>query len=312
MNAAVEVPQVQETSGGIDLVADGPFMNLMFQDDVWYTKFTKPHSKLKRVQDLVGQRERAGAELAALAVKRLNDPANYPYEYMVRYYSEAFGKIAVCDVGAHYGRTSMETASLLREIKADAKMYAFDAGIASQLTWRNFENNGFTDIDFRHAAVGPIDGHTVMYRQPGHAEDNAILREAGAISFPVRCVQLDTVLEEKGGYVPTLAKIDTQGAEPGVLAGMRKLIAAQPVTMVLEFTPCRVVLQMPPELFIDELLLTHAIFDLGSSRDRLRLVEDATAFTRDVWSRQFADILAVPRNLPGYEEVVDFFVQGEH
>lgn len=289
----------------IDLVADGPFINFMYKNDLWYRKFVRPENKNKTVYDLQQFFETRKGLGAPPLEERSNFSVKNPLFFMMEKYAEVYRKFTVCDIGAHFGRTSMETAAYVRGLKSEVAVFAFDAGIASNLTWRNFENNGFNEIRFHHAAVGSVDGHAIMYRQSGHAEDNSLLADSGTKSFPVRCVKLDTVLDKAGCFGPTVAKIDTQGAEPSVISGMSRLIASHPVTMLMEYTPFRMMKMMAPESLIKKLMETHVIFDVGAERDRLFEVTEPSSFTADVFKRTYTDVLIIPRSFPDLNSILN-------
>jgi FkbM family methyltransferase len=81
--------------------------------------------------------------------------------------------------------------------------------------------NAFPDVDVRQCALYDAPGSQPFYRVPAshwHSSLRPMGRAARELApFPVAVARLDDVLAND--YVPTLIKIDVEGAEGGVLAG---------------------------------------------------------------------------------------------
>src|SRR5690606_6277225 len=146
--------------------------------------------------------------------------------------------MTVVDVGANVGMLSLAFA---RSVGALGKVYAFEAEPELQeLLAKSFALNGVPWVELRRQAAGreagtatfhvsPISGHSSLYGLP---DDEA----PTARQITVEVASLDEVL----GAVPAvdLVKIDVEGAELDVLAGMAKLIARNPgLAIVAEFGP---------------------------------------------------------------------------
>src|SRR5215204_4040457 len=214
---------LQERS--VDLIELGPFMNLVYTDDRWYTNFPDIY-KNKSIYDLAKHQKPAADPIGDIdAFIAGFDIRDQPFRFLLAHYAKTFPNFTFCDIGAQYGTSAMSTCLFLRSLASNVKILAFEPGLASALTPLNFINNRFPEITFVPAAVGPVDGYVVLHRELGESENNRIVNPAhdtkrGSISLPVKCVRLDTILKEQGAFGPTVAKIDTQGGEPGVILGM--------------------------------------------------------------------------------------------
>lgn len=194
--------------------------------------------------------------------------------------------MTVVDVGANVGMLSL---ALARSVGALGKVYAFEAEPELQdLLAKSFALNGVPWVELRRQAAGrkagtatfhvsPISGHSSLYDLPG--EEAPKSRQ-----ITVEVAALDEVLAE----VPAvdLVKIDVEGAELDVLAGMEKLIARNPgLAIVAEFGPSHLarVGQTPQQWF--DAFEAHGF--LGYA------IDEATGSCRPVRVSQVADVVSV-------------------
>jgi len=293
----------------VDLVRDREYLILAYIEDQWYER-VPVHMRNASIYDFAREVGKTHA-VTGLTFEEL-DPRTQSFELLVAHYCRTFPKFNVCDVGSHYGVFMMDAVRVVEANSGEADLFAFDAGIAADLTWRNFENNGFTTIKFTHAAVGPMNGHVPMFIDAGNSEDNRLVNGSGA-SVPVRCIRLDTYLEQQNAIRPSCVKIDVQGAEPAVMAGMTSLLASQPVTMQIEMAPWAMRKSgMDPIAFLDELLVNYTIFEIGALRQHLRHVHDGLGgiSTIDGEWPYWTDLLLIPRSLQGVEQLIAPHVTG--
>jgi len=194
--------------------------------------------------------------------------------------------MTIVDVGANVGMLSLAFA---RSVGALGKVYAFEAEPDFQdLLAKSFALNGVPWVELRRQAAGrkagiatfhvsPIAGHSSLYDLP---DDEA----PTAKQITVDVVPLDEALAD----VPTvdLVKIDVEGAELDVLAGMEKLIARNPgLAIVAEFGPSHLarVGQTPQQWF--DAFEAHGF--------RGYAIDEATGTCRWVSARQVENVVSV-------------------
>jgi FkbM family methyltransferase len=87
------------------------------------------------------------------------------------------------------------------------------------------------------AAAGAQPGATLLRRSTSNAGDHRVGGQAGdANTIAVRVVALDS-LAHLCGSLPLVVKIDTQGAETGILEGAATLLRRHPARAIIEFWP---------------------------------------------------------------------------
>jgi FkbM family methyltransferase len=194
--------------------------------------------------------------------------------------------MTIVDVGANVGMLSLAFA---RSVGALGKVYAFEAEPDFQdLLAKSFALNGVPWVELRRQAAGrkagtatfhvsPIAGHSSLYDLP---DDEA----PTARQITVDVVALDEALAD----VPTvdLVKIDVEGAELDVLAGMEKLIARNPaLAIVAEFGPSHLVrVGQTPQQWFDA-------FEAHGFRGYA--IDEATGTCRWVSARQVENVVSV-------------------
>jgi FkbM family methyltransferase len=140
------------------------------------------------------------------------------------------------DIGANVGFFAMLAA---REVGPGGAAYAFEAvAEIAAAAERNAVLNGLSNVTVVTAAVSDTDGSAelLLTTHPGGAT------LAGGQTPPdlrgrrkVDTVRLDTLLAAGRIRAPQLVKIDVEGAEPAVLAGMTELLAAHHPALICEF-----------------------------------------------------------------------------
>jgi FkbM family methyltransferase len=139
------------------------------------------------------------------------------------------------DVGANVGFFSVLAA---RAVGAGGRVLAFEAvPDNADCVTANAERNGFGQLAVHAVAVGDQTGTATLNlaRHPG----GAVLASAGAppdaagtIEVPV--VVLDDLIERGELPVPDLVKVDVEGAEEAVVAGLRRTLEKHHPALVIE------------------------------------------------------------------------------
>ena len=287
-----------------DLVYKEPYSLIVIKDDNWYEHNASSFVKTS-VYDLKKCSDYLSVHADPKELFKGYDALNDPLGAVLIHYALHYEDFTICDVGAHYGETTMDFVRIAARAGGKFRAFAFDAGIAAQLTWRNFENNGFNDIVFECAAVGAVDGHGIMYREPAESTGNRVIL-GGTESYPVRFVSLDSYLAKVGAAGPAVVKIDVQGAEPLVIRGMETLLNTHPTAMLFEYTPWAIRESgQDPTALLFKLMETHSLFDVGYNREHVLQILEPQRMTFDVdtTSPYWRDILAVPYDVREFDDI---------
>lgn len=157
----------------------------------------------------------------------------------------------VVDCGANLGYFSLIMADL---VGPAGHLDAFEPNpdIASRLS-RTLLVNGFLDRSTVHvAALSDSKGETLLHRPDGEPKNAFVLdvpfdrEDISSIQVPM--LRLDELPDAEA---IDLIKIDVEGAEERVWAGMERILEGdRPLTIILEFATCRYV---DPGAFIDRI-----------------------------------------------------------
>jgi FkbM family methyltransferase len=184
----------------------------------------------------------------------------------------------VADVGANHGYYALLLADL---VGPSGRVFAIEPNPSTAaLMKRSLALNGFAarSTVCEVAAGGPGEGEGSLWVpewSPGHAALSPIAEAPpGMASFKVPVATLDSLIG--AGRRLDFLKIDAEGAEERVVAGMERLIAHRPA-MVLEFAAGR---YADPAAFVDRLAAVYgAVREVGQDGrarpvDRQRLLTE--------------------------------------
>jgi FkbM family methyltransferase len=214
-----------------------------------------------------------------------------PYAGLVRRRGDLFRGGHVIDVGANIGYNAVLFA---RALAPGFKVFAFEPDAQNfALLARAIAG---LPVEAVASAVGADDGELELWRNPDHHADHRVATAAWRAEHPgavrVPACRLDTFLEGRGPVA--FVKIDVQGYEPQVLAGMRGVVEANPDLAVgLEYDPAaiRALGGDPARLF--EALPGFHVHVLGKD-GRLR---PAGELERAVARRSYTDVVCARRPL---------------
>lgn len=172
----------------------------------------------------------------------------------------------VVDVGANFGYYSLLLADL---VGPEGRVYAVEpAPGTAALLRRSIGLNGFAGhTQICEAAAGAEDGTAATLFEPAGEPKNAALvanapsDPAAGRSHEVAVRTLDGLLRDEPRI--DFVKIDAEGGEEAIVAGMHGILSAAPPPMVLEFNAAR---YPDPGAFLERLLgyygaLRHVGFD---------------------------------------------------
>lgn len=170
----------------------------------------------------------------------------------------------VLDVGAHIG---FYTRLLSDLVGPDGRVLAFEPH-PDNLALLRHNTRRCPNVEINAGAVGDTDGALTLHVSIGHSNHSLVDGFTEALeSISVQGVRLDSFLGSRGVGNVGFVKIDVEGAEPLVLAGMLETIRANPdLAMLIEFNP-------------------PALNKSGTSPDQfLRILKDLGFEVRDVES----------------------------
>lgn len=199
-----------------------------------------------------------------------------PFAGLLRRRPELLQGGHVLDVGANIGYTA---ALFATGLTGGYRVYAFEPEPKNfaqlERTVARLQLAG--RVEPVHAAVGATDGTVQLWRNEAHHGNHRIAtpdlrkRTADPASLTVPLVSLDRFAEERGiAAAVRFVKIDVQGYEPEVLAGMQGLLAAnRGLAVAIEFMPQAIAdLGFEPDALLETLtragLRLHALGRDGS------------------------------------------------
>jgi FkbM family methyltransferase len=135
------------------------------------------------------------------------------------------------DVGANIGYYTMLLAQRAKKVYAiepDREIF----GILK----KNVEENNLKNVVLVNAAAGDQKGRIKFYKNEENDGDGRVVKsQNGKFVGFVNCLRLEKILQNEQKI--SLIKVDTQGYEPAVIAGAKKIIEKDSPVLFLEYTP---------------------------------------------------------------------------
>lgn len=140
----------------------------------------------------------------------------------------------VFDVGANAGALSLEMSRL---VGPKGCVFSFEASARIiDKTVYNLSVNGCGNVQVFQKAVYERSGETVEIFEGSHLNDSLKRNETGRAGMRVETVALDDFVAH-WGTIPSLVKMDIEGAEYDAVQGFRKTINAHKPHLILEQSP---------------------------------------------------------------------------
>ncbi|MBK8321736.1 MAG: FkbM family methyltransferase [Betaproteobacteria bacterium] len=159
-----------------------------------------------------------------------------PYETQVLLSHLREGSVFL-DLGANIG---YYTVLASKRCGPGGRVHAFEPEpVNFSLLERNVALNGCENVNLVHAAASDADGHTELYLSDFNQGDHRLYaNEAGREHVRVRTVSMDSHFAGSSTIVD-LVKMDTQGCEARIVAGMVGLMEANRgrLAMIVEYWP---------------------------------------------------------------------------
>jgi FkbM family methyltransferase len=153
--------------------------------------------------------------------------------------AELFTRLAkpgdtVVDIGAHLGYFSLLAA---RRVRPGGRVFAFEPNPETLGRLRaNLERNGAADVvTVVPAAVADVPGRRSFYLREGADVSSLYSDEAYTSQVEVETVAGDAFFEDAGAF--DLLKVDVEGAEPSVLAGLARSLDRAGLKAFVECNP---------------------------------------------------------------------------
>lgn len=136
----------------------------------------------------------------------------------------------VIDVGANIG---YYTVLLADKVGKTGKVYAFEPDkVNFEILKKNIEANNLKNVEIINAAVGSKAGKLKLHKSKDNLGDHKLYGDDKETE-EVKIIKLDNFIKEP----IDLMKIDTQGWEPEVIEGAKKIISKNKPIMFLEYSP---------------------------------------------------------------------------
>lgn len=231
------------------------------------------------------------------------------------------------DIGCQYGHESILAGEYIKKRGYGNQIHCFDSGQAGMLMPFNIMLNELEHcITFHRIAISNTSKPLIMYYEPGYSEHNRFVNPDSSasgsttLSYPIESTTLDDFCLQNNINNYVVAKMDTEGSEPFILEGMRKIIEAHPMTFITEYNPYNFAENYGID-HLNYLLNGNYLIDIGELQGaergcereafvipEARLAEYVEYIKRkdSVW----ADILVLPHTLPFVEELLSL-VSGE-
>lgn len=145
--------------------------------------------------------------------------------------------MTVIDVGAHIG---YYTRLLSELVGRSGRVFAFEAHPDNYAVLKqNLRGRKYSNVEIYNCAVSDQKGKMQLYVSSGSSNHSLLMgytEESGIID--VESITIDSFLSEKGIKSVDFMKMDVEGAEPLVIAGMRNMIASSPkFSLLAEYNP---------------------------------------------------------------------------
>lgn len=285
------------------------FSVLMYTDDLAYKQCSEDvkHYTLEQHEEDLKNRSKPGGYI----YKEENDVdiLSLFKKLMINLWKHSVD-FSILDIGSQYGLFSMELASFIKKQNKKNRIYAFDCGIASKLCLKNIKLNLLDDlITFERKAITNSSQLLRVYYDTQHSQDNHIIKRDGANlpSYEIEGITLDGYFKDHSENF--IIKMDTQGAEPLVFEGMKKLFEKRP-TILFEFTPW-VIETIPynPLDFLNSIPEDYLIFVLSPSTQTISQINrnDFENLIRLISKsvEKHVDIFIISKSIPSSEDILN-------
>ena len=206
--------------------------------------------------------------------------------------------MTVVDIGANIGYYTLLAA---KGVGTEGRIYAFEPERAShELLKKNMCANECTNVSLFTTAISDKESEAILHISKANKGNHSIINlpnrsQEFTTSANITTNTLDNIcLSEKITNID-LIKIDVEGAEGLVLAGMQKTLALPKITLFLEFFPENLRQAGNDPAQILAMLTSHGfvISNMNSQKRILEPVNNHAAFIRSLSKRSYTNLLCV-------------------
>lgn len=294
----------------VDLVDFGELRVFMYTDDLGYKQLG---GRYKGFTPSPSSRDWAQPRREPQA--RYDNTCEPLVSFLLSHYWVHSLDFAYFDIGCQYGTSAMATAQVILSSGNANHVYAFDPGMAGNLAATNILLNKLQDIvTFERLGVSYDVYPGLVFIDSGHSENNRLVNrghDLTTLSYVAMCTSLDRYAEEKGISTNAIVKIDTQGGEPEVLKGMRRMMETYSTTMLMEFAPHALQTRVQPIEWLAQLSNEYALYEIRdidiflSPAHHVNPIRELGQFVAELTMRSepYTDLLCLPKKLPGLDSL---------
>ena len=222
---------------------------------------------------------------------------------------KAYPQGMLLDVGANYGREAIRLALLKRHlgfaVSEGPSVIALEPGPVRHLAAVNIDFHDVREIELLPCAAGA----KRTYAPISIAEDNTlsgslVLQKENRPTLLVKVTPLDDVLSYYNVDAPVFLKVDTQGGESEVLAGLSAFRKDHPICGIFEFSPGIMKRLVDPKDFLKSLLDDFTIIDIGQAHGENRTIErnDIDDFLAEIAASELklTDLILIDKRIDGF------------
>lgn len=219
---------------------------------------------------------------------------NVPFEYF--------------DIGANIGQTTIAQAIFYKRCGKTNRVHAFEPGTVFDLLCRSVRANRVGDVvSCINAAASDSSGEVEFHLTPKQSPAGSMIK--AAVSRPevkevktivAQTVPLDDYVRNLRPGVGAIVKIDTEGADFKVLAGMKEMLATRPVVAQIEFFP-KIIDYVDAAEELQKLAETFLLIDTGMGVSVKAADVGALMERISLLPMPMTDIFLISKTVPSYE-----------
>ena len=223
------------------------------------------------------------------------------------------------DIGANVGATTFAQAIFNKRCGRSNRVHAFEPGNVFLLLIKGVTANNLDGVTCINMAASDSKGEVTFYLTPRQSPAGSLIKEAVDRKEveEQRAIKVQTITIDE--YVDTaiapssaiLAKIDTEGADFKVLAGMKKTIRNRFCVMQIEFFPSLMNYTDPADR-LRQLANDFYLIDIGDAPHRIIDAEGIPALMERVslLPMPMTDIFMIAKAIPESGVLRERIVQG--